>query len=57
MRRFKRRVLVGGVLAGCTMINLPGAMAQAVPCVKLDQNSFQNYVKHLLISPVLHDYC
>jgi len=55
MRQFKRRVLVGGVLAGCTLINLPGAMAQAVPGGTLDPTTIPKYVTPLVIPPVLHD--
>ena len=55
MRRFKRRVLVGGVLAGCTLINLPGAMAQAVPGGTLDPTTIPKYVTPLVIPPVLYD--
>ena len=55
MRQFKRRVTVGAVLAGCTLINLPGAMAQAVPGGTLDPTTIPKYVTPLVIPPVLHD--
>ena len=55
MKDVSRKVTVGVVLTGCTLLNMSAAIAQAVPGGSLDPTTIPKYVTPLVIPPVLHD--